>query len=97
MKFGVFFTLFVFLNFMALPSLAVIFDWDLASTNVIISEEEIKHLPLGVGEKSIPNTVSVHDFIKFFQSDLLAKKYLLEEEPSYTPPHLTIFNPPPEV
>ena len=96
MKFLSIITLAVFLNFMALPSLATLFNWDLATTNVVISEEETHHAPLVINEKSLPRTLNVHDFLKFFESDLQSRSFVLADDSIHLSPFLTIFSPPPE-
>lgn len=89
-------TLAVFLNFMALPSIAVAFGWDVPTTNMVISEEETQHSPLVINEKTIPDTLNVHDFLKFFLSDLQSQSYLSADDSVHLSPFLTIFSPPPE-
>ena len=60
----------VFLNFTALPGIAAVFGWELPRTNVVINEEE-QHSTntIVIYEKTIPKTLNIHDFIKFFESD----------------------------
>lgn len=89
-------TLTVFLNFMALPSIATILNWDLATTNVVISEEETQHSPLVINEKTIPKTLCIHDFIKFLNGDSLNESFVLMDDSIHLTPFLTIFSPPPE-
>lgn len=89
-------TLTVFLNFMALPSLATMFNWDLPTTNVVISEEETQHSPLVINEKTVPKTLSVHDFIKFFDRDSTYNSFVLMDDSVHLSPFITIFSPPPE-
>jgi hypothetical protein len=43
MKYLSIFVLAVFINFTALPSIAVIFDWEIPTLNNNISEEEVKN------------------------------------------------------
>lgn len=89
-------TLTVFLNFMALPSIAVAFGWDLPAANVIISEEETQHSPAQISEKTIPDTLNVHDFLKFFERDSSGPSFLCADDSVHLSPFLTIFSPPPE-
>ncbi|QDP85526.1 hypothetical protein FNJ88_08120 [Chryseobacterium sp. SNU WT5] len=96
MKFWSIITLTVFLNFMALPSIATLFNWDLPASNMIISEEETQHSPLVINEKTLPNTLSVNDFLKFFKGDLLGKSFILANDSIHLSPFLAIFSPPPE-
>ncbi len=95
MKFWSIITLAVFINFMALPSIATLANWDLPSTNVIISEEETQHSPLVINEKTVPRTLNVHDFLKFFKSDLLGKSFIIADDTIHLTPFITIFSPPP--
>ena len=39
--------------------MATIFNWDLPTSNVVISEEETQHAPLVINEKNIPKTGSM--------------------------------------
>lgn len=96
MKFWSIITLTVFLNFMALPSMATIFNWDLPMSNVVISEEETQHAPLVINEKNIPKTLNVHDFLKFFGNDLYRRSFDMMDDSVHLSPFLTIFSPPPE-
>ena len=89
-------TLTVFLNFMALPSIATFFDWDLPATNMVISEEETQHSPLVINEKTIPGTLNVHDFLKFFETDRSNRYFICADDSVHLSPFLTIFSPPPE-
>ncbi|MEC5157609.1 hypothetical protein [Chryseobacterium sp. MP_3.2] len=95
MKFWNIITLAVFINFMALPSIATIFDWNLPASNVIISEEETQHPPLVINEKTVPKTLNVHDFLKFFKNDLLGKSFIMADDSIHLTPFLAIFSPPP--
>ena len=97
MKFWSIITLAVFLNFMALPSMATIFEWDLPTTNVVISEEETQHAPLVINEKNLPKTFNVHDFLKCFGTDLHVKSFVMIDDSVHLSPFLTIFSPPPNV
>jgi hypothetical protein len=90
-------TLTVFLNFMALPTIATFFNWDLPATNMIISEEESQHSPLVINEKTIPETLSVRDFLQFFERDFSANSFICADDSVHLSPFLTIFSPPPEV
>lgn len=90
-------TLTVFLNFMALPSIATFLNWDLPNTNVVISEEETHSAPLSVFEKTIPKTLNVHDFLKFFENDLQRKSFVITDDSIHPSPFLTLFSPPPEI
>jgi hypothetical protein len=97
MKFLSILTLTVFLNFMALPSLATIFNWDIATTNIVISEEETTHSPLVINEKTLPTKLNVHDFVKFFEYEKEGKSFIQTDDSIHSSPHLLIFSPPPNV
>lgn len=89
--------LLIFINFMALPSLATIFDFDIPQTNVVLSEEETHSSSVSiVYEKTIPKTMNVHDFIKFFETTSDQKAFVLTDDSIHISPYLLIFSPPPE-
>lgn len=62
-------TLLFFLNFTALPGIAAVFGWDLTRTNVIINEEEphSHSSAFTVYEKTLPKTLDVFDYLKFYE------------------------------
>jgi hypothetical protein len=98
MKFWSIITLLIFLNFTALPGMAAVFGWELQRTNVIINEEEPHSHPtsLIVYEKTLPKTLDVFDYLKFFEPDLQGKSFVLIDDSFHLSPLLTIFSPPPE-
>jgi len=99
MKFWSIITLMIVLNFTALPSIAAIADWKIIQTNVIVNEEEThSHYSslFSVYEKTLPKTLNVHDFLKFFQPDLEGSSFTLINDDFHLSPHLSIFSPPPE-
>ncbi|ALR31855.1 MULTISPECIES: hypothetical protein [Chryseobacterium] len=98
MKFWSIVTLLLFLNFTALPGIAAVFGWDLTRTNVVISEEEPHSHPstFVVYEKTLPKTLDVFDYLKFFEPDLQGKSFILIDDSFHLSPLLTIFSPPPE-
>jgi hypothetical protein len=98
MKFWSIVTLLLFLNFTALPGIAAVFGWDLTRTNVVISEEETHSHPstFVVYEKTLPKTLDVFDYLKFFGPDLQGKSFILIDDSFHLSPLLTIFSPPPE-
>ncbi|WP_312205910.1 hypothetical protein [Epilithonimonas hominis] len=97
MKYWSIITLMVFLNFTALPGIAAVFGWGLPRTNVVINEEE-QHSTntIVIYEKTIPKTLNIHDFIKFFESDPNKKRIFSWASKLYFPPFLSTFSPPPE-
>ena len=87
----------IFVNFIALPSIASVIGFDLPQTNVIISEEEThSSFSFIVYEKAIPKTLNVHDFIKFFETDSKNNLFNLKDDNVHLSPYLSIFSPPPE-
>ncbi|WP_312767590.1 hypothetical protein [Epilithonimonas sp.] len=98
MKYLSIITLMVFLNFTALPGIAAVFGWELPRTNVVISEEEHSHSnnTIVIYEKTIPKTMDIHDFLKFYEADTHNKIAVSWESTLYFPPSLSIFSPPPE-
>ncbi len=97
MKFWSILTLFVFINFTALPTVAAIFDWDLPQTSMMANEEENHSPNISITEKTLPETLDVHKFIKFFKSDFSHKSFVATNESLFIPPHISIISPPPEV
>ncbi|MBW8361635.1 MAG: hypothetical protein K0M56_05545 [Kaistella sp.] len=89
-------TLAVFLNFMALPSIASIFDWELPPMNIVISEEETHSPSTALFEKTVPRTMNVHDFLKFFEDNSNKKTFVKTDDSIHLSPFLTIFSPPPD-
>lgn len=97
MKYWSIITLTIFLNFTALPGLAAMFGWELPRTNVVISEEETHSSnTIVIYEKTIPKTMDIHDFLKFYEADTHRKIMVNWESTLYFPPSLSIFSPPPE-
>ena len=81
---------------MALPSIAAVFGFDLPQTNVILSEEENHSSSVTVFEKTIPRTLNVHDFIKFFETHPQKEAFAAFDDSFRMKPYLSIFSPPPE-
>ncbi|MGC4128827.1 MAG: hypothetical protein QM564_04545 [Bergeyella sp.] len=98
MKFWSVITLLVFLNFTALPSVAVLADWELPCTNIVVSEEE-NHTSgtFVVYEKAIPETLNILSVLKFDNARSLSKPLFGINENVHCSPYLSIFSPPPEV
>lgn len=98
MKFWSTITLLFFLNFTALPCIAAIFGWELQRMNIVINEEEphSQYSSLSVYEKTIPKTLTVYDYLKFFEPDLSGQSFNLIDDDFHLSPLLTIFSPPPE-
>ena len=96
-KFWNILVLLIFVNFMALPSIATVFDFEISQTNVVLSEEETHSSAASiVYEKTIPKTMNIHDFIKFFETTSNQKAFVLTDDSSHISPYLLIFSPPPE-
>lgn len=98
MKFWSIIVLTVFLNFTALPSIAVLAGWDLLRTNIIVNEEEPHSHPTSftVFEKTLPKPLDVFDYLKFFEPDTKDRSFVLVDDDFHLSPLLTIFSPPPE-
>ncbi|SHK28086.1 hypothetical protein [Epilithonimonas mollis] len=97
MKYWSIITLTIFLNFTALPGLAAMFGWELPRTNVLVSEEEQhSNNTIIIYEKTIPKTMDIHDFLKFYETDTHRNITVNWESTLYFPPSLSIFSPPPE-
>ena len=79
---------------MALPSISAVFDLDIPQTNIIVSEEETHSSSFSVYEKTIPKTLDVHDFIKFFESVSNQGKFEPFDDSIHLNHYLTIFPPP---
>jgi hypothetical protein len=96
MKFWSIITLFVFINFTVLPGISSVFDWDLPQSNMIVNEEETHTQTLVVYEKTIPKTMNVHEFIKFFLTDNDKRSILPYNDGPSLSPDLSIDSPPPK-
>ena len=98
MKFWSIITFMFFLNFTALPGIAEVMGWDIARTNVVINEEEphSNYSSFTVYEKTLPKTLDVYDYLKFFEPDLKGRSFTLIDDSFHLSPLLTIFSPPPE-
>ena len=99
MKFWSVITLMIVLNFTALPSIAALADWDIMTTNVIVNEEEThSHYSslFSVYEKTLPKTLDVYDYLKFFEPDLEGKSFTLIDDNFRLSPLMRICSPPPE-
>lgn len=99
MKFWSIFTLICILNFTALPSIAAVAGWKIPRTNVIVNEEETHshYASFTVYEKTLPKTLNVHDFLKFFELDSQHENFAHINDSSHRSPLLSIFSPPPEI
>ena len=71
MKYLSIFVLAVFINFTALPSIAVIFDWEIPTLNNNISEEEVKNNLANYNEK-FPQNLTISKI-------LLALSFLIKK------------------
>lgn len=98
MKFWSIITLLIILNFTALPSIAVISGWEIPKTNVIVNEEETHshYSPFSVYEKTLPKTLNVYDYLKFFEPSPEGRSFVLIDDSFHLSPLLYIFSPPPE-
>lgn len=88
----------IFINFLALPSIAKVLDFELPQTNMVFTEEEESHSSAAsLFEKNIPKTLNVHEFLKFFPAVEIANISFPEwVETTNLSPYLSIVSPPPE-
>lgn len=98
MRFWSIITLLFVINFTALPSIAAVCGWKFQTTNIIVNEEETHsyYSSLSVYEKTLPKTLNVHDFLRFFEGNLERITYIPIDDSDHRSPLLTIFSPPPE-
>lgn len=89
--------LITFINFTALPSLAVMFDWEIPTLNANINEEEVKSNLANFNEKLPPNPYSYKDFFKGLPLDKKINSFILKDDSIHLSPFISIFSPPPEV
>lgn len=88
----------IVLNFTALPSIASIAGWEIINSNVMVTEEETHshYSSFVVYEKTLPKTLNVYDYLKFFEPDLEGKSFVLINDSFHLSPLLSLFSPPPE-
>jgi hypothetical protein len=96
MKYWSIIILTIFLNFTALPGIAALCGWEIPRTNVIVNEEETHANSLVLYEKTIPKTLNIHDFLKFYESVPQKNTAVNRKSNIYFSPFLSIFSPPPE-
>lgn len=90
----------IFLNFTALPGIAMLFDWEFLPElykNNISEEEEVKHDFTSFNEKLPPKPYNFKDFIEIFQTDTAENRFLIKNDSIRLSPHISILSPPPEV
>ncbi|HFK5568236.1 hypothetical protein [Elizabethkingia meningoseptica] len=82
----------IFLNFMALPSIAKLMDWDLPTMSQNISEEEVKIKRMSEEQlHSEPLQIQ-----KIHWDESLNKAFVSYNDNELIDPLLIIFSPPPE-
>lgn len=87
----------IFINFIAAPTVAMVFGFELPQSNMMLFEEETHSNTLTVVEKAIPKTIHILDFLNLENLDSAsAKKVLSDENTDLSSPHISIFAPPPE-
>lgn len=87
--------LIIFLNFIALPSIAKVFHWDIPVLNTGVSEEEnSSSVSFSFSEKVLPEMVSVKDLFSILELSL--PKFIFYKEAAHLSPILSITSPPPE-
>lgn len=95
MKLKCLFVLMIFINFMALPSIAKVMDWEISSINISVSEEETHSAPFSFSEKMVPEMMSLKAFFGKFEIESL-QKITHHKEQAHLSPILSITSPPPE-
>lgn len=88
--------LLVFINFLALPSMARIFDIDIPQTNIVLSEEEASAKFFFISEKNIPKTFSIRDFLSLFEEVVENRSFALLDDGNSPSPYYSAIYPPPE-
>ena len=96
MKFWSIITFLVFLNFTALPGVCSVFGWDFPQTNIVVNEEESHAHTFVLYEKTLPKTMNVHEFIKFFETNTHQQSFVKHNENLSLAPEISIVSPPPE-
>lgn len=86
----------IFVNFLAAPTIALVFDVDLPQTNIVLTEEESHSFSVAVSEKTLPETLNVHDFLKFFETDSRKKAIFDGDDHFIKSPFHSVISPPPE-
>ncbi|WP_245539689.1 hypothetical protein [Riemerella columbina] len=88
--------LMIFLNFLALPSIAKLADWDIPTMNLTVSEEETHSAPTLFSEKTLPKTLDIRDFLKLLELKLNKQPIIVFVLQFHKSPVLNIISPPPE-
>lgn len=97
MKYLSILVLLIFVNFTALPGLAVVFDWELPTLNISnISEEEVKNNLANYNEKVPPKPYNFKDFFGAFYKDKESAMFAHQNDSIHLSPYISIFSPPPE-
>ena len=96
MKYLSIFILAIFINFTALPSLAVIFDWDLPTLNNNINEEEVKNNLSNFNEKLPPKPYNLGDILNVLDINHNKISFIIKDDSIHLSPYISIFSPPPE-
>ncbi|WKS95135.1 hypothetical protein [Riemerella columbina] len=95
MKLRSIFVLLIFLNFMALPSIAKVMDWEIPMANITVSEEETHTAPFSFSEKILPEQMSLKALFVHLEIEK-APRVSIHTEPAHRSPILSITTPPPE-
>lgn len=96
MKYLSIFILAIFINFTALPSLAVIFDWDLPTLNNNINEEEVKNNLANFNEKLPPKPYNLAEILNLLDFNHNKIFFIIKDDSIHLSPYISIFSPPPE-
>lgn len=96
MKYLSIFILAIFINFTALPGIAVIFDLDLPALNTNITEEEVKNNFTSFNEKIPPKIFKIKDVLGKIILNKNNILFVLTDDSIHLSPYISIFSPPPE-
>ncbi len=87
----------VFINFTALPGIAVIFDWEIPALTSNITEEEVKNNLASFNEKIPPQPFNFNDFFTGLKAFKTKNTFIHKNDSIHLSPYISIFSPPPEV
>lgn len=96
MRFLSIFILAIFINFTALPGIAVIFDWEIPALNTNINEEEVKNNLANFNEKIPPKPYHFNDFFTSLKPFKTKNTFIHRNDSIHLSPYISIFSPPPE-
>ncbi|MDY3317159.1 hypothetical protein PG637_06585 [Riemerella anatipestifer] len=97
MRFKSILLLMIFLNFMALPSIAKVFGEDISSVTFTISEEETSSGEASLfSEKMISEAMSLQGFSSLSSYEYISQVFVSIDDVAYLSPFLSVHYTPPE-